>query len=270
MNTVSRLMLGLVAMVGLSTHVASAADLPARLPPMTAFQAIESLPNWTGFYVGLTAGAALSEARHARVSFEDGSAYPGRVSTRRSTGVTVGGTLGYNQQIGHFVVGLEGDYSYLGLRNRTRLAYSDSFTGPISGAYHADGSVRSSIDSFGTVRGRVGYLVTPSLLVYGTGGVAFADVKSRAGINEGFSVVNGPSTTLASYNGHRSGFRTGFAYGGGVEYKIDSAWSVKVEALRLQLPASRLYAGNETAFGYNIRKISNDFTVVRAGVNYAF
>ncbi len=269
MRTISRLMIGLLAMVGLHSSLAVAADLPARTPPLTIFQAVETGPIWTGFYVGLTAGAALSDSHRARVSYEDGSAFPGSVSNRSRTGATVGGTIGYNYQVGSFVLGVEGDYSYLGLKNTTRLTYANNANGLSPVTYRADGSIRNSIDSYGTVRGRVGYLVTPSLLLYGTGGVTFADVNTRAAITEGVT-YNGSSTPFAAYSGHRSGFRTGFAYGGGAEYKVSDHWSVKVEALRVQLPASRLYAGNDTAFGYNVRKIANDFTVVRAGVNYNF
>lgn len=248
-----------------------AADLPARAPTMPTFQAIEQLPNWTGFYVGLTAGGAFADKGRARVAYEDGSAFPGSVSSRTSSGFTVGGTLGYNQQFGSFVAGVEGDYSYLGLSSRTRANYSFETGSPLlPSTYQANGSVRSKIDSFGTVRGRIGYLVTPSLLVYGTGGVAFADVSTRASVSEGLSFGDGSSMPFATYTGRRSGLKTGFAYGGGAEYKIDPSWSVKVEALRVQLPESRVFAGNDSGFGYGFRRIKNDFTVVRAGLNYSF
>jgi opacity protein-like surface antigen len=166
------------------------------------------------------------------------------------------------------VVGIEGDYSYLNLSNRSRLSYTDAFG---NAAYQANGAVRSQIGSYGTVRGRVGYLVTPDLLVYGTGGVAFADVSTRASVSEGISFGN-PATYagLATYSGRNSGVKVGYAYGGGAEYKIDPSWSVKVEALRVQLPESRVFAGNDTGFGYAVRRVKNDFTVVRAGLNYSF
>ena len=39
-------------------------------------------------------------------------------------------------------------------------------------------SVTKELDYFGTVRGRLGWLAYPSLLVYGTGGLAYGGVKS--------------------------------------------------------------------------------------------
>lgn len=255
----------------LSASFASAADFPARANA-PVFTVAASAPNWTGFYVGITAGGAFSDKSKASAAYEDGTPFEGSISSKSGSGVTFGGTLGYNQQIGNFVAGIEGDYSFLNLSQTSRVAYSRPSGSPSSPAtYNVDGSVRSSIDSYGTVRGRIGYLVTPELLVYGTGGVAFADVKTRANVSEGVTMLNSnQTTTFGEYAGQRSAFKTGFAYGGGLEYKIDKAWSVKVEALRVQLPKSTVFAGNETDFGYGFRKIKNDFTVVKAGLNYQF
>lgn len=250
-----------------TASLAQAADLPARTPPMPVFQAVEQLPNWTGMYVGLTGGGAFASRGHARLAYQDGAPFPAGLSSRSKLSGTVGGTLGYNQQIGSFVLGVEGDYSYLGLTSRSRVAFSQGL-GALPASYGVNGAIRSRIESFGTVRGRIGYLVTPSLLVYGTGGLAFADVHSRAVLAEG--ITYGNSYAGLAYAGRNSGFKTGVAYGGGAEYKISPAWSAKVEALRVQLPDSRLYAGNDTPYGFAARRIRNDFTVVRAGVNYSF
>jgi hypothetical protein len=52
------------------------------------------------------------------------------------------------------------------------------------------GSVGTTLDWFGTVRGRVGFLVTPSALFYGTGGWAYGRTTrtaNAAGLRLGWS-----------------------------------------------------------------------------------
>jgi outer membrane immunogenic protein len=63
-------------------------------------------------------------------------------------GIAGGVQLGYNWQSNQFVYGVEGDIS---------VTNSDR------------------IDWLGSLRGRVGYLLQPNLLVYGTAGVGFVD-----------------------------------------------------------------------------------------------
>ncbi len=254
----------------LAAPSATAADLGLGGLTAPTFRAAADPVNWTGFYVGVTAGGAFSDKGRARASYEDGTAFPGTIASRSGSGIAFGGTLGYNQQIGSFLIGVEGDYSYLGLSSRSRVSYSrETGNTVIPNTYQVDGSIRSQVDAFGTVRARLGYLVTPDLLVYGTGGVAFANVSTRATVSEGITYAGG-SIPVASFSGRRSGMTTGFAYGLGAEYKIDQSWSVKAEFVRVQLPASRVFAGNGDGLGYDVRRIKNDFNVVRVGLNYAF
>jgi outer membrane immunogenic protein len=107
----------------------------------------------------------------------------------------------------------------------------------------------SDVQWFGTVRGRLGYAAGP-WLVYGTGGVAFGNVKT--------------SIEQSSFSG--SVDRAGWTAGAGVEYQFLANWSAKVEYLHVDL-------GNDirwTTFGNDPGLTSVDFDVVRAGVNYHF
>ena len=63
---------------------------------------------------------------------------------------------------------------------------------------------QKSIPWFGTVRGRIGLTVWPSLLVYGTGGFAYADVQRNNGGS--FWAVN------------NNALQTGWTAGGGLEW----------------------------------------------------
>lgn len=135
-----------VAVLGFAT-AASAADMPARAytkaPPMVATY------NWTGFYVGVNAGGAWSEAD---TNFGDASGFVG------------GGQIGYNWQ-GYnspLVLGIEADIQGTSLKNSATV-------GAITG--------EAKVPAFGTVRGRIGY-AWDRFMVYGTGGWAFSKTEA--------------------------------------------------------------------------------------------
>jgi outer membrane immunogenic protein len=94
------------------------------------------------------------------------------------------------------------------------------------------------------VRGRVGYLITPTLLIYGTAGFAYGQVDAW-----GFSNTS-----------------TGWTAGGGVEWMFAPHWSAKAEYLYVDL-SSNGGANSGWNVGYNFQPQIN---VVRAGVNYHF
>jgi outer membrane immunogenic protein len=129
-------------------------------------------------------------------------------------------------------------------------------------------SVTKSIDWFGTVRGRIGYLVSPQWLVYATGGLAYGETKI------GFShvdVTSGciPQATICA-TGTSSEVRVGWTAGAGVEAMIAANWSFKAEYLYLDLGR---HSANITAYTVPIVfSPSTDFRqqIVRVGVNYHF
>ena len=103
-----------------------------------------------------------------------------------------------------------------------------------------------SLPWFGTVRGRAGYLVTPTLLLYGTAGFAYGGVDAF----------------------QRSDTCTGWTAGGGVEWLFAPHWSAKVEYLYVDLDSSGI---NGAYTGWQLG--NNDhpqLNVVRAGLNYHF
>jgi len=51
-----------------------------------------------------------------------------------------------------------------------------------------------SVDYLGTVRGRFGFLVIPTLLVYGTGGLAYGEINASTGVTESLGFVDTPGT----------------------------------------------------------------------------
>jgi outer membrane immunogenic protein len=103
------------------------------------------------------------------------------------------------------------------------------------------------------VRGRVGYAIDRTL-IYVTGGLAYANVK-----NAGTASID-PSTLSTE----TSGWRTGYAVGGGIETAIDKNWTIKFEGLYYNVGNTSV----ETS-GYRF-KSKNDGALARVGVNYKF
>jgi outer membrane immunogenic protein len=71
------------------------------------------------------------------------------------------------------------------------------------------------------LRGRVGYLVTPTVLVYGTGGVQWQDVSA--------TVNCAPATCATPFIQRNGDTLTGWSIGGGVETMIWGNWLLRGE-----------------------------------------
>jgi outer membrane immunogenic protein len=187
-----------------------AADLyrPYTPPPEPAPAPYVEPAIWEGAYIGVNGGYGWSNS-----------------SSTDADGAFGGGQIGYNWQRGRLVFGIEGDFQGSDINSSNA-----GFTG-------------SDMDWFSTVRGRVG-LANGPLLIYGTGGVAFADITNRVGLIED------------------SDTKTGYAVGGGLEWAFAPNWSAKAEYLFLGL-------GDDTVAGTGI-KVDDDVHTVRVGLNYHF
>ena len=149
-----KILLASVALFGFA-GAASAADLPTRAAPPAPVFAAAPVFTWTGFYVGVNAGYGWSnddfDAFDAADIDDDG-------------GFVGGAQVGYNYQIGSFVVGLEGDIQYADFGAEGAFDFDRD----------GDDDRFESSDWFGTVRARAG-VAFGQALVYATGGFAFAD-----------------------------------------------------------------------------------------------
>ena len=158
-----RLSLSLVtaAMIGLATGQTFAADLPRKAP---AYVPPAPPPiTWTGCYIGANVGGIFGDAK-ADLGF-------GEVSTNNS-GFAGGGQIGCDYQFaGGWVVGIRNMFDGTSLkRDRTLLP----------GTRGKLGTASFKTNWFDTLTGRIGYAFTPGWLIYGQGGVAWAN--SRADI----------------------------------------------------------------------------------------
>jgi outer membrane immunogenic protein len=295
---------GAVALAG----AAAAAELPPAPPPPPP----PPPPLWTGFYAGLSVGGAWSSNN----SFQTASAnisdlhdtvfapalgfvgddlgpvsagsQSGFASGQNSGGVIGGGQIGYNFQFyNNFLIGIEADIS--GLNQRSAGIAFGSATDAL-GLNTANSVIVSAtaVDWLGTVRGRLGWLITPTLLIYGDGGLAYGGVRAATNIN----AWDSPNTTTAGdIWGGGFGFlnetRVGWTAGGGLEWLFMPNWSLKVEYLYYDLgtvtwanaPNSLVNAGIDslgtpagTVLISNVSASRTRFdgNIVRLGLNYHF
>lgn len=272
---------------------AFAADLPSiKSAPVAA-----PAPKWTGFYTGLNAGGTWSGGGFTNVTTY-GYNYPGNsagsplrfmagatnnIGVGSNSGFIGGGQIGYNWQVpvrlAGLVAGFEADIQGIAGSAKSFSSYSylpasATYSGPI----HTSTYGSSNLQYLGTVRGRLGYLVTPSFMIFGSGGFAYGGVSTTLDIVQVRENANQRGGLVGLGNGNSSNTQVGWTAGGGIEYMFMSNWSAKIEYLYydlgnksinanyslLQTNSRPLYVLNSQA---NIRSNGN---VVRAGLNYHF
>ncbi len=231
------------ASVAALTTAANAADMYPAHAEGGYKDAPYSGVNWNGLYVGVNSGYGWSANGVANGLNDDNP------NGAKPEGGFGGGQIGYNWQgvwHPHVVLGVEADIQ--------GSAIAGSFTDINFGD---NGS--SKLDWFGTVRGRAGYTYDRALF-YITGGFAFG------GLDKTFQ---GPLLNGSPY--HFSGTGTGYVLGGGLEYEITPAWSVKAEYQYIDLGKNDLTnaagKGLSSFPGYSIYR-DDAFNTVRVGINY--
>ena len=230
-----KFLLATVALVALgATAPALAADLAARPytkapPPMMA-----PIYNWTGFYIGGHIGAA----------FGNDNNFNGLVAVNNNDARFLGGVqIGADYQFApNWVLGLEGQYSWLGGNNNVA-------TFPNGYIYTNDQR------GLGSVTGRFGYTWGPALL-YVKGGYAYSDNRETL-------VLGGLPQAFAFDHGHRDGYTVG----AGLEYMFAQNWSAKAEYQYYDFGRTQFVTPVALApFG----SFRNDEHTVKVGINYRF
>ncbi len=274
----------------LSSSSALAADLPTQKAPAY----IPPPPMWTGFYFGANVGGIFDASNGATTSagdlFDDtagaalgapsffGAASAASIANNASlsnVGVIGGGQIGFNWQFNNsFLAGLEADIQGSTLSSNASAAgvAVESSTGSL---VSTTSNLSKSLSYLGTVRGRVGYLVTPTLLIFGTGGLAYGGMTFTNGV---FQSSTNPNFPFSAVSADYSDARIGWTAGGGLEWMFHTNWSAKVEYLYYELgtaTATNVLSGTTPAgnllYGAAYQS-STHFNghVVRLGVNYHF
>jgi outer membrane immunogenic protein len=210
------------------TQFASAADLQVKAPVYKA--PVAELYNWTGFYGGVNIGGHWSrDSDPAFVGFND-NFFPASVAVFNGvlphslspSGIAGGVQVGYNWQLSNFLLGVEADFDGLG-GSRTRTVSGD--IPPVGFGNTFQFSDTASVRWMSTVRARAGVLATDRLLIFATGGVAFASWS----LNHSF--IGGPNFFISPASTVSETVRTGWAAGGGIEYAVSKDWFLRAEYL---------------------------------------
>jgi outer membrane immunogenic protein len=211
---------------------AFAADMPLKAPPPPA-----PVFSWTGFYVGAALGGEWADAKWTTTLF---AVPPGAKSVTVDgssprnydpSSLRAGGYVGYNWQwTPQWIGGVEADLAYANGRVSAAgipgCAIACAAGSPGPGVDTS--SVKLGWDA--SVRARLGYLITPNLLAYGTGGIAWQDTQISATCQH-----SGPDPlclflpALPFSTATDSAIRTGWTVGAGLESRIGGNWLLRAE-----------------------------------------
>ncbi|WP_269929847.1 outer membrane protein [Aminobacter sp. HY435] len=194
--------------------------------------------NWTGGYIGLQGGWQWGRDHTAEST---GGVPTGFDEDLDSDGFIGGVHVGYNWQNGQFVYGAEADLEF----------------STVDGSYRVAGPDGTDFDLNwqGSIRGRLGYVPTERLLIYGTAGVAFGDLE--------YTYVQA-ETIFESF----SSTEVGWTVGAGAEYAFTDNLTARLEYRYTDFgDVSNLSAVAFPGFTYDH---DPKFHAVRVGVSYKF
>lgn len=208
---------------------AAAADLdgPRAMRPPADFAPPVYRPvnydRWTGFYLGGTLGYAWGEGRTS-----------GQIGSVAFDQDGFAGTLfaGYNWQSGMMIYGLEADIGTGGVSSSRPTPF---------------GTLETELNAMGSFRGRIGVLATPALMLYGTAGLAWADMD--------FNLAGAQA---------RSETFIGYQLGLGSEYMVSDRMTLRLEYIYTDLGSERVIHSGM------INTYDPDLHQIRAGISFKF
>jgi len=234
-----RLFLAMSALAAFAAiDAASAADMALKAPPPAP------VDPWSGWYAGVNIGYSWGKASslYYDPNFSNFAAVNSNPLSRRLDGVIGGGQIGYNLHADKtWVLGLEADIQ--GSGERGTAGFSDIYSVGVGCDIYCStvsGTMKTAIDWFGTLRGRLGVLVSPTALLYGTGGLAFGGVKVSGTVTD--NCASGPPACLPlSWGFGNTTTKAGWTAGGGIEglFPNTAYWTWKLEYLYLNLGTVR-------------------------------
>lgn len=200
---------GVVIIAAFGINPACAADLFLKAPPPAPV-------SWTGFYFGANVEPGIGTTKFFDMYGPDPDF--SLDANSKTSGLGGGFQLGYNYQIGNFVVGAKGDFDWAGIkRNFPCFSFGNQ-------------TCSSNDEWIASLTGRFGPLIGPALF-YVDGGPAWTRNTITNVATTGGCVPTGGATVCSApgdlFVG--SGIMPGWTIGTGVEYRFSRNWSLFVE-----------------------------------------
>jgi outer membrane immunogenic protein len=193
--------------------------------------------KWSGFYIGVHAGGAW-----ALVDWGNVSGWTVERVNNDSNGFIGGGQIGYNWQLNHFVLGVEGTLSGTDLQGNVLSGVDSAVT------------YRTDVHSLATVTGRLGIAAYRSL-VYAKGGWAI-----------GQSEVSGRNTATAdAFSFDKT--RNGWTVGTGVEFALNGI-SVGLEYSYVDLSSEGFFGTTSLSLPIAVKDVDTRMHLLTARINF--
>jgi outer membrane protein OmpA-like peptidoglycan-associated protein len=220
---------------------------------------------WQGFYIGANVGGGFGSST-TNNNINGLSVTRSRLDMSGPVGGIQGG---YNWRLNpSWVLGLETDFDGSGLTSHSGQSVT---AGPLGSTITS--SVSRDLEWLGTVRGRVGYNLSPTWLYFITGGFAYGQVNASAAANATLGAAS------VNFVGRRDGIQTGWTVGTGSEIAIAPRFGLQFQYtytdlgnFTLNAPAISATAAGAALVGAARNNISVDNTshIFRVGLNYHF
>ena len=260
--------------------------LVASLLPMVLHAQAGGAP-FAGTYAGIDAGPAWASSSYQTNSgcvplaaggvfcivSPDPSASNGVAVANSGSGNFNIKRLNYDAHVGHdwniknYIVGGEAEFG--GMNISQSMTSNGLFPFPFLGTTY---SVYDAISTswLATLRARAGVVVKQQFLLYATGGLAFTDLKLSSGYNDNAVAPGFPG---GSGSASKSNFKTGWTLGGGGEWQLSDAYSLRLEYLYVKFGSINLAVplSNTSAFTQTMQTSADlKNQILRIGLNYRF
>jgi len=246
---------------------------------LSAAESAGATRAWDGWHIGINAG--LMQTRQTFSTVPGGTLVSLPFNGSRDWGRDQAAVSPYK-----FLAGLQGGYDWalndkivLGVEADLQLNdQSSNRTDAFQPAASPPGTRVTNTSSsktpwLSTLRGRIGYLPEPNLMVYGTAGLAYGRVKDKFS-----STVNVGSTLIEVFPYDISKTAVGYALGGGGEWAINRNWSLKADYTYIRLSTNNrqtiptVYRG-PASLATDVVTLSTSkeqINLIRLGLNYSF
>ena len=189
--------------------------------------------NLSGFYIGGHVGGAWSDGDASSRFDEVFLSTFNQSASLHDSSLAGGAHAGYNWAVAqNWVAGIEADFSWTDNSASGTAPALFLLTGQVlPGGFAWD----RDLNWLASVRGRIGYLITPPVLLYFTGGIAWSDIDYSASLTE-----EGVGSWVAAFNETKAGY----VLGGGLEWMLSRNWLLRGEYLYYRFDGTSVVADN--------------------------